>query len=279
MHVALQLFVSLFALSSTLPSPRERAPLLEHYQKSTVLRVSYGEAPGEVGLVTDVLDEPSRGPESFAITADGIVIVDSVNGRLAEFGSTGKFLRVTETGMVTDVIASPHGALYALDPRNEEVVEAGPTAGNRRELRAAAVDAEGIEDFVRVDSERGLLALPGQMERFAIRMTDDHGATVTDHLRKREFRIATAERFGSGRIIGVDDTDAVYIAVEQLLVDDTVTKEVRKYAGSRLVARIELELGYEAHPTRELVVDGDGSIYHLRPLRNLIVVEKWAKGN
>jgi hypothetical protein len=281
MNTALQFLVSLFAVSSLLAAPvRDVRPSpREPYRRTTVLAVPYGTAAGQVGMATDMLDEPPRGPESFAVTGDGIVIADSVNGRLAEFRTDGAFIRSTEIGPTIDVISGPEGALYALDARNEEVVEALRDRANGRELRATSVDTEGLNDFVEVDAERGLLSLPGTRERFSIRVVDAHRAVLSDHARHNEIALITEKRFGSARVIGVDDTDAVYVAVEQLLPDDAVTKEIRKYAGQRLVARFEVELGYEAHPTREFVVTGDGNVYHLRPLHDLTIVDKWSKEN
>ena len=281
MHTALQFLVSLFAVSSLLAAPARdlRPSLRETYGRSTVLQVPYGAAAGQVGLATDMLDAPPRGPESFAVTGDGIAIVDSVNGRLSEFRADGAFVRASTIGPAIDVIPAPDGVLYAFDPANGEVIEAMRDRANGRELRAASVDTEGLSDFVEVDAERGLLSLPGAAERFSIQLVDAHRAVLSDHARRIEIAIVTVERFGSARVIGVDDSEAVYVAVEQLLPGDVVSKEVRKYVGQRLVARFEVELEYEAHPTREFVVTGDGSVYHLRPLRNLTVVDKWSKEN
>jgi hypothetical protein len=281
MHTALQFLVSLFAVSSLLAAPaRDLSPSpRESYRRTTVLAVPYGAAAGQVGMATDMLDEPPRGPESFAVTGDGIAIADSVNGRLAEFRTGGAFVRSSEIGPAIDVIAAPDGTLYALDARNEEVVEAMRDRANGRELRAASVDTEGLNDIVEVDAERGLLSLPGTTERFSIQVADAHRAVLSDHARHIEIALISEKRFGSARVVGVDDSDAVYVAVEQLLPDDVVTKEIRKYTGQRLAARFEVELGYEAHPTREFVVTGDGSVYHLRPLHDLTIVDKWSKEN
>jgi len=89
-------------------------------------------------LAADVLDGPSRGPERFAVTGDGIA-ADSVKGRLAEFRARGAFVRSIETEPAIDVVAAPDGILYGLDARDEESSKR-PVSANGRELRAASIE-------------------------------------------------------------------------------------------------------------------------------------------
>lgn len=67
-------------LPAVLPTPSEGSP---------VLSLPWGDGPGAVGLADSDGGE-RRGPEAFAVTSDGrMVILDSVNRRLLTVGSAG----------------------------------------------------------------------------------------------------------------------------------------------------------------------------------------------
>jgi hypothetical protein len=108
----------------------------------------------------------------------------------------------------------------------------------------------------------------------------DGAGRVTNNATGRSFSVNTENFFGSISYLGTDREQNIYVVVEELLPGDTiqVKKEVRKYtAGGKQIAVIPVNIDYVAHPDKELILDEDGSVYHLLPLKDHLIVEKWSR--
>ncbi|MGZ5440639.1 MAG: hypothetical protein ACXW5U_06815 [Thermoanaerobaculia bacterium] len=279
--------LSTLITTEAVPAPRDprrerqvRVP--ETYKPVVALAVTYGDGPGQLGFMAGGSDQRALGPLSFAVDVEGdsIAILDPVNQRVVTFNRYGlprgtiddargtdlalmpDGIGVLDTATATLVVHSPNGTRTEVEVSPEQsklIVDAATGAVYFRERRDgtttldAAVRAPAAEVF-RVDDHAGEIR------------TED-GFTIPVH---------TAETFGSIDLVGIDRGGNIFVEVEQLLPDSDVIKEVRKYRPSgELRAVIPIAIDYAAHPRRELVLDGAGNLYHLRPLAHGVVVERW----
>ena len=136
-----------------------------------------------------------------------------------------------------------------------------------------------LEADSRVSSQRLASPAGDAVGEFDYTDIDQHTGTIRDRWTGVTLTVRTTENLGSMNVIGVDDAHNVFVAVEQLLDGGpglSVSKEVRKFTpDGTLRAVIPINIDYAAHPVREFVVTSDGTLYHLLPLKNVLLVEEW----
>jgi hypothetical protein len=264
------------------------------YEHGIVLRVPYGNGASEVGLLPDGNDEHSRGPASFAINGDSILVLDSEHGRVIDFDRNGT-VRQTMNDVRGVDLATNGSSTFVLDAATESVVRIS-SDGSRSTvqglpsdvLRLEKRDTVGYEvggQFVSLEgtsrvSSQSLASSPGDTAgEFDYADIDRHTGTVRDRWTGVTLTVRTTQNLGSMNVIGVDDAHDIFVAVEQLLDGGRVlrvAKEVRKFApDGSLRSVIPINIDYAAHPVREFVVTPDGTLYHLLPLKNVLLVEEW----
>jgi hypothetical protein len=79
------------------------------------LRVPFGATDGRVGRTPERPDEPSEGPSSFDVAADGSIwVADWVNRRIELFGRDGRYVRAfaSPASVAVDLAVTPGGGTY-----------------------------------------------------------------------------------------------------------------------------------------------------------------------
>jgi hypothetical protein len=278
--LSITLSISLTGASRRDAESRQLLPR-DHYRPVIALAVSYGSGLGEIGFTAGGDDQRPLGPLSFALDGDSLVVLDSVNQRVATFDRYGHLISTVEGVYGTDVAVMPDGVgvlntatstlvVHSRDGQQHEI----EVSSAQTSLTVAVTRAVAYESDARVASASTAVAASPPVAVFGI---DDHTG---------EIRIAggvtipvrTEETFGSIELVGVDRGGNIFVAVEQLLPGPTINvkKEVRKYSARGLLrALIPIEIDYAAHPRREFALDADGTLYHLRPLAQQLVIERW----
>lgn len=275
---ALLLAAALFAREREAPS-RDREPKLQTYVSSTVLALSYGSERGQIGRTGGGSDELPRGPESFALDGQNVLILDTVNERAKEFTRAGTVVRDFAVGRGTDLLATRDGNFLVAVPTSQEVVKISGTAVERVHV------GEAIESFrarATTTSTQSLSHRTSLYEvppsRYDAQFSDDHGGVVLDAQTGESFPVHTDGRLGSINPLGVDDDGNVYVVIEELLPTQMpdVRRSVRKYSPDGVLrAVITIPIDNSTFPARDLLVDGSGAIYHLQPRAEQLLVEKW----
>jgi hypothetical protein len=268
----------------------------EQYTVSTVLTLDYGNNENQIGLIDGVEDFRPTGPLSFDVQGEAIYILDEVNDQVKAFNRDGALLRAVEAPHgSTDIAVDDRDRLYILDSQTNSVeqFEIGSLAPSHYKLDVSisrlseepngSVSAKGEgSDEYRFNQWNGSITRKAATETFAFLITGDRSGKVINTLTGKAFQVATENQLGSLSYLGQDTLGNVYLVVEQLLPGDTiqVIKQVRKYAvDGRQIAEIPIDINYAAYPEKDLILSSDGSIYHLRPLKNLLVVEKFSNQN
>jgi hypothetical protein len=280
------LALAVSAVASDFPRSEERARRVhepETYNPAIVLAVKYGDATGQLGFVAGGSDQRPLGPLSFAVEADGssIAILDSVKQRVATFDRYGALHSIIADVHGTDVAFMDNG-IGVLDTATATLVI--HSGGRSREIGVSteqsklSVDAAtGVVSFrerrVSTTSLNADALSPGT----EVLRVDDHGGEIRT-VSGSTIPVRAAKTFGSIDLVGSDKRGNIFVAVEQLLPGPVidVIKEVRKYSPSgELRAVIPIDIDYAVHPRREFVLDGEGVLYHLRPLADAVVIERW----
>jgi len=262
--------------------PGQPLPLRDIYRSVVALTIPYGSGPREVGFTAGGDDQRALGPLSFALDGESIVVLDSVNQRVVTFDRYSQLTGTIDGVSGTDVAVVSDG-VAVLNTATATVVVHTPS-GRQQEIEVspeqatlmidAATGAVSFKTRDRLNANLTSVAASPPVEVFGV---NDHSG---------EIRIAggltipvrTKETFGSIELIGVDRGGNIFVAVEQLLAGPiiNVKKEVRKYSSAGLLRTvIPIEIDYAAHPRREFALDADGTLYHLRPLAQHLVVERW----
>lgn len=102
----------------------------------TALRLRFGTGDGQVGRTHPAEDEPTIGPSSFDVAADGSIdVVDWVNRRVERYARSGSFERAVPlpSDQPMDIAVRPDGGLYlaelGMDATVYELDAAGRVAG------------------------------------------------------------------------------------------------------------------------------------------------------
>lgn len=266
--------------------------LVEVYDVSTIIELSYGESDGRVGLLFGRQDVQAVGPLSFAVTAGQIYVLDTVNERVSVFDRNGQFQRSIPMGYGTDLVVKRDGTIYMLNSGESVVIEYQPHSGSqirhpipynfladlkldREENVSVRVSDEEIYSIAQSVSKVGTRV---SGESYSCRILDNYTGAITDNQTGKEIQVSTTQVFGSITCLGTDRHGNIFVIVEKLLPADVISveKEVQKYTSTgELVATIPVAIDYVAHPIRELIIDDDGNVYHLRPLQDRLLIQQW----
>lgn len=259
---------------------REVAPRPQNYVHSTVLAIRYGAAPDEVGQTTGRTDEMPIGPEGFAIDGDNVVVLDTVNEHVKYFNREGTVVRDVKVGRGTDLVASGPEEFLVADPTSHEIVKITSSSVERIPVsqpiesfgaRTPTVGNARIESTTVSSDETAPPA-------YDTRLTDDHNGVIVSTKTGKSLPLHTDAQLGSINLLGVDDGGNIYVVVEELLPAQTldVRRTVRKFSSDgALQAVITIPIDNSTFPARDLLVDGAGTIYHMQPRAEHLLVEKW----
>lgn len=266
----------------------------ERYSPSTILQLEYGDGDKQVGLISEVEDFRPMGPLSFAVKGAEVYILDEVNEKAKVFTPTGELIRSVQVDEgSSDLAVDSSDRLYVLDSRTNSIAEYD--VGSYLPTRIAAnqpvsdlsADPEGVVSAkMRDSSTYSLVESTGKrnwrlsLEPYTCIKVGDHLGKVINNSTGKAFQVSTEDSFGSISYLGSDREQNIYVVVEELLPGDTiqVKTEVRKYSrGGRQIAEIPVNIDYVAQPKKDLILDADGSVYHLLPMKDHLIVEKWSK--
>ena len=93
-----------------------------------------------------------------------------------------------------------------------------------------------------------------------------------------EIQVLTSDPLASVVFIDTDGFGHIFVSVETFLSGPSinVNREIRKYGtDGELLATIRLGMNYYTFPHSDVVVDEDGTIYQLQPLKEGVKVLKW----
>jgi len=288
----------------------------ERYVREQVLLVSWGTSKEELGLIEAEGEEP-YGPEALAVSGDRLYILDGANRRIQQYDTEGRHLaslKMEIAGQAMD--ATPDGILYVLDPFGSVIAvydRDGALRGTYRYDMPKALDKETLP-ISRIIVSRGGEVLLGtyrdvypvtlkpspskvgrlrkgipsddQEKRVVIAGGDEHRAylLIEDRSGKTIQRTAvdTEDPLASLTFVKTDRSGHLYTIVETFDPRDEETirirREVRKYdREGKLLARMELALGYTYCPGGDVDVDPEGTIYHLLTMPSGAKVIRWRK--
>jgi hypothetical protein len=114
-------------------------------RSATVLTAAWGSGAGQLGRRADA-ESVTEGPMSFLPTANGFVILDNVNQRLARFDAHGKPLPAIAlpSAAAQDVARGPRDSLAVLDRLREKSLTL--FAADGKQLLAVPLVGGGIEE-------------------------------------------------------------------------------------------------------------------------------------
>ena len=291
----------LFSLFASASGTSERGivrpnPPGDRYEHSIALRLPYGDGPAAVKFLPDGDDERARGPVSFAIEGNSILILDSEHGRILDFDRNGSLVRSIADVQGHD-IATDSSAIFVLDATTETVtrIALDGTRSTVQGLPSDVIRLATTHGTVGYEHEGRFVSLPHKADfevqegtvspsdvdinGYDYRDIDTFTGTIRNKKTGLTLTIRTKMPLGSMNVIGSDNAENTFVAVEQLFDDGAgtgVAKEIRKFApDGRLRVVIPINIDYAAHPVREFVVTPDGSLYHLLPLPTVLLVEEW----
>lgn len=281
-------------LSTPTPDEPKADALPERYEASNVLQLEYGEGEKQAGLITGVEDFRPTGPLSFAVKGEAIYVLDEINDQVKAFNRAGDLIRAVEVDQgSSDIAVDAQDRLYVLNSTTNSIAgyEVGSLSAKRQAVGqpVASLSADS-KDVVsaklrnsysyELDQWSGKVGRQASGEAFTCIRDSDRAGRVINNANGQTINITTGNSLGSISYLGTDREGNIYIVVEELLSGDTVDvrKEVRKYSayGSQLAA-IPVNIDYVAHPEKELILEEDGTVYHLLPLKDHLVVEKWVR--
>lgn len=273
------------ALAARIGDRRERVPLpSQRYERSVTLSLDYGNAKNQLGIRTGDFETRPEGPESFAVAADGtIAIADSLHERVVVFDQNGHVVRSND-GIVASDIHITDNSMFILDPATSRMLEI-TSRGERVSDIAVDPSADRVTSLLIQKAE--------QSRRFAVQSEQAMKAAepmpmvtvVNDRIGEvkvgdSRFTVATGGSLGSLDFIGTDAAGNLFVAVEELLPTNdssiSVKTEVRKYGPKgELLAQIPMDMNTVTQPRRPFVVTPDGTLYHMKPTREMLLVERF----
>jgi len=265
---------------------RQESPALssQRYERSIALRLDYGNAQNEVGIRVGDFETRPEGPESFAVADDGtIAIADSLHERVAVFDQNGHIVRSAE-GVIAGDIEISGDSMFVLEPASSRLIEI--TSQGKR-VDAVEVDASAdriTPSLIQRMARSGRLTAQSQHAindtppAYSAVVADDHTAVIA--VQDSRFTVVTDNSLGSINLVGTDAEGNVFLALEQVLptTDSSISvqTEVRKYSSrGELLARIPMDMDTVTQPGRPFVVTPDGTLYHLKPTREVLLIERF----
>ena len=268
--------------------------------------LKYGHSPGEIGFMRGQEHEPI-GPESFAVTRDGgVLIADVANHRIVLYSSTGQYMRSLELPGVSlgDVATDRQGRLYVYDQLRRTLQQFAPdgTAGNTLMLNSADIDTRGYfhvsgnsvyfadaaarDVLIGILKEGALVAPETSSQRTAEGIHGESGRVFALGLNRGEslqmqIRDAAADSpthslsvalpgIVSARFVGEDQSQRIYIQTERALDEKQIALEVLAFspAGELLSTTRMPENDYAIWTARLVDVQSDGTIVQFLPQRD-----------
>lgn len=253
---------------------RTNATSAQAYTRTTLVSLPYGDADNAVGFTPGAEDRLSVGPRSFAVGDGKIFVLDGVNAKLKRFDRSGRLLAAVDTA----------GQDMALANGRVLVAEFNRLASFDTDLRPLTSTARlrtdgsllGVEDFNQWASPTGA---PAADTGPTCTLLNNHEAEISVMGTRNPIRYATTQDLGSAVCLGQDRSGNIFVTTEFLATVNhvlRVTKQVQKLApDGRLLATLPVPIDYAAHPRRELAVDSDGIVYHMRPLADRLLIQAW----
>lgn len=226
------------------------------YSLGTTLRYDIGSLDGQLGLMKGSGDFRGLGPTSISVRKGTHIIADAVNHRVivSRFGSKAQALACDDA---VDVAFGDDGDIYCI------VGSSGETKLiHKASMNPVPPPSDGTQFYPK--------------EHQTYQREDEYSMLVS--WSGGQVRIQTSNSLGAARYLGVDQEGSSYFRVEQIFQDEVIraSAEVHKYLpDGKLVAVVPLSVDYEVHPFHDVGVDDDGTIYHLRPLKDAVLVDIW----
>lgn len=274
------------------PAISASASGIELYESTAVLKLEYGDGNHQVGLIVGVEDFRPTGPLSFAVRGEAIYLLDEVNNQVKAFNQGGDLIRAVEVDQgASDIAVDARDRLYVLDSTTNQIAqyEVGSLRATHQAVdqpvTALSVDSKDTvsaklrNDYsYKVDEWSGKLKRRPSLEAFTCIKVGERAGRVINNSSGKTINLTTENSLGSVSYLGTDRDGNIFIVIEELLPGDAINvrKEVRKYsAAGQQLAAIPVNIDYIAHPEKELILAEDGSVYHLLPLKEHVVIEKW----
>jgi hypothetical protein len=283
------------------PAAEQAAALPTAGQRSVQRILKYGRGEGELGMVHEREQGPV-GPESFAVTRDGsILVADVVNQRVVVYSRDGSYLRsIAVPGIALgDVAADAQGRVYVYDQARRALhqYDADGTPRSTLDLNPKDIDTRGYFHIagsaVYFADAAARDVLVATIEDGGLMAADQSAARTTDGIHGESERIYSlsldkgqalrlqvrepAEPAGrtldvpvpgilSARYAGEDEARRFYVQTER--VDGSrIALEVLTFspAGEQLAATPMPEDDYAIWTARLVDVRGDGTIVQFLP--------------
>jgi hypothetical protein len=274
-------------------------------QLSAQAVLKYGRAEGEIGMIHE-REQPPVGPESFAVSKDGgILVADVVNQRVAVYSSDGAYLRsINLPGIALgDVIADKQGRVYVYDQvrRALHQYDTDGTARGTLALNPKDIDTRGYfhiagnavyfadaacrDVLVATVQDGALVAADKSAERTTEGIHGESGRIYSMSLDQGQaLRLQVQDPGGqagartlrvplpgivSARFAGEDEAQRCYVQTERL--DGTrIVLEVLTFspAGERLAVTRMPENDYAIWTAKLVDVRADGAIVQFLPQKD-----------
>ena len=278
----------------------------EIYTHHEIINTTWGDSSHEVGLIKGAEDRLAFGPASLALDEDGaIYILDAVNQRVQKYGNNGiwVFNMPTETAGM-DICVGLDKNIYVLYPRclkkytiagkllakyqilSDIKLVIGINRNNKGMMSITTGEQKSytVDPDLRSFNQSGqLMSKTGIFSKFTeglyiTRKVGNYRGIIKNVTTSAEIQVLTSDPLASVVFIDTDRFGHIFVSVETFLSGPSinVNREIRKYGNDgELLATIRLGMNYYTFPRRDVVVDKDGTIYQLQPLKDGVKVLKW----
>ena len=275
--------------------------------------LKYGSGAGDLGMIRE-REQPPVGPESFALGADGTILVaDVVNQRVVLYSADGAYLRsISLPGIALgDVMTDSQGRVYVYDQvrRALHQYDADGTSRSTLDLNPKDIDTRGyfhvtgnavyfadaaVRDVLVAIVQDGALAAPDKsVERRTDGIHGESGRIYSMSLDKgqalrlqvRDAAVPAAARelqvpipgIVSARYAGEDAAQRFYVQTERLAGSSIVLEVLAFSPAGELLATTRMPENDYALWTAKLVdVRADGTIVQFLPQKEQVKLNLFA---
>lgn len=278
----------------------------EMYTCQEIINTTWGASSYQIGLIKGVQERLPVGPASLALDEDGaIYILDAVNRRVQKYGNNGiwVFNISTETATI-DICVGLDKNIYVLYPRclkkytpggnllakyqipSDIKLVIGINRNNKGMMSITTGEQKSytVDPDLRSFNQSGqLMSKTGIFSKFTdglyiTRKVGNYRGIIKNVTTNAEIQVLTSDPLASVVFIDTDGFGHIFVSVETFLSGPSinVNREIRKYGtDGELLTTIRLGMNYYTFPRRDVVVDEDGTIYQLQPLKEGVKVLKW----
>lgn len=287
-------------------------PVWAGYVPEVVRELTWGDGPGEVGLIPEAEGQEPQGPGALAVGPQyGIYILDTVNRRIVKLGPDGDFLGAVSLPFpALSLCVDVDGRLYVLDPdRHRIAVYDREGTGSEYSYLTPEPLVGGALPITRILAYRGRVWLGTYRDVYPVRLQPgsakvarrmegvpgpsgmvyrvrpgEDGRTayvevLKDGVLYLELSVRSEGPLGTVAFLKEDGRGCVYVAAEELKIAEMglqVRRRVLRYGPEgKLLDQVEVPLGYTYCYGGDVDVDRKGNIYHLWTLREGVRVVRW----